>query len=254
MFRIIPGEYMSSILVGVSEFDVLVHEIGPDKQARLKSVFNYMQANIDLHSRQQGTSASHIEKRNLSWVYARFYAEIKEYPVLYQSITCRTWLSKLDRYLAHRDFTISGQNGVLMVSATGSLALIDRDTRKPVEIRVPAGKTVEIHNQRSVECSFSKIPSHENYSIKFRTSTRYEDIDINNHMNNASYAQMFYESLAGKVNGARLESIDIAFMGEVSHCDELVCFAEPAGEGVYHHKMVNETKGNVAALAVTRWR
>jgi len=72
----------------------------------------------------------------------------------------------------------------------------------------------------------------ESYSITYRTSARYEDIDANNHMNNASYAQMFYESIAGNLQGAELASIDISFKGEVSVHDELVCLSEPGADGV----------------------
>jgi len=240
--------------VGSRDFDIMVSDVGPDKKARLKSLFNYLQATIDMHSREKGTSATQLESRNLSWVYARFYAEVREYPSLYQSVTCRTWLSKLEPYLAHRDFTISDDKGEVMMVATGSLALINRDTRRPVEIKTPAGKVIEIYPERSVEFIPSRIPEMENYAIAYRTAARYEDIDINNHMNNASYAQMFFESLAGQVNGSELSSIDIVFRGEVSLRDELSCMCDGAGEGVYHHKMVNETRGGVSAFAVTRWR
>jgi acyl-ACP thioesterase len=240
--------------VGVSEFDVLVHEVGPDKKARLKSLFNYLQANIHAHSRKLGSSLSDIEVHNLSWVYARFYTEIKQYPVLNQKIICRTWLPKLDQYLAHRDFTISDENNNIILAATVSIALINRDTRKPVEIKVPEGKTVEIYTERSVDHSFGRMHDLESYSITYRTSARYEDIDVNNHMNNASYAQMFYESIAGHLQGTELASIDISFKGEVSVHDELVCLSEPGENVMYHHKMLNETKNNISALAVTTWR
>ncbi len=245
---------MNSGYVGVSEFDVMIHEVGPDKKARLKSLFNYMQANIDLHSKSKGTSAGHVESRNLSWVYARFYAEVRQYPVLYQKLTCRTWLSKLEQYLAYRDFTISDQDNNILIAARGSLALIDRSTRRPVEIKVSPNRTVELHSDSSVDYNFEKITNHKDYSIINWSSARYEDIDINNHMNNASYAQIFYESIAAHNGMDELASIDIAFRGEVSLRDQLVCLTEPVAWGVYHHKMINETKGNVSALAVTKWR
>ncbi|HPS59083.1 MAG TPA: thioesterase [Spirochaetota bacterium] len=245
---------MNSRYVGVSQFSIMIHDVGPDKKARVKSIFNYMQANVDEHSRKQGTSLGDIEALNLSWVYARFYAEVRQYPVLHQKIICSTWRSKLEQYLAYRDFTICDENNNVLVAATASLALINRDTRKPAEINVPSSKLFETHSERAVDHTFGRIPDRENYGITYSTSARYEDIDVNNHMNNASYAQVFYESLAGQVNGAELATIDIAFRGEVSLRDELTCLAEPVDSGIYHHKLLNHTKGNVSALAVTKWR
>lgn len=245
---------MDSRYIGVSEFGVMIHDVGPDKKARVKSIFNYMQANVDEHSRKQGTSLRDIESLNLSWVYARFYAEVRQYPVLHQKIVCRTWRSKLEQYLAYRDFTICDENNNVMVAATASLALINRDTRKPAEINVPSSKLFETHGERSVDYTFGRIPDREIYDITYRTSARYEDIDVNNHMNNASYAQMFYEGLAGQAPVTELASIDIAFRGEVSLRDELTCLAQQAHSGIFHHKILNNTKGNVSALAVSKWR
>jgi len=245
---------MDSKYVGVSEFYVMLHDVGPDKKCRLKSLFNYMQANVDEHSRKQGTSLGDIEALNLSWVYGRFYAEIRQYPVLHQKLICSTWRSKLEKYFACRDFTICDENRNVLAAATAILALINRDTRKPSEINVPSSKLFETHPVRSVEYSFEKIPDLENYGITYRTSARYEDIDVNNHMNNASYAQLFYENLVGRIDGGELASIDIAFRGEISLHDDLICLAEPANDGAYNQKIINHTRGNTAALALTKWR
>ena len=245
---------MDNKLIGVSNFEVMIHEVGPDKKARLKSLLNYLQANIDADSMKHGTSVVQIESHNVTWVYARFYAEVTRYPVLHQKIICRTWLSKLEPYLAHRDFTISDENNNIMLGATASIALINRETRKPAEIKVPEGKIVEIYPERSVNCGSGRIDNLKDYTFTYETSARYEDIDINNHMNNSSYAQMFYESLAGKTEYPELASIDISFRGEVSFRDELTCLSQPDADGMYNHKMVNETRGNVSALAVTKWR
>lgn len=248
------GVSMDSRYVGVSQFSIMMHDVGPDKKARVKSIFNYMQANVDEHSRRQGTSLGDIESLNLSWVYARFYAVIRQYPVLHQKIICSTWRSRLEQYLAYRDFTICDENKNVLVAATASLALINRDTRKPAEINVPSSKLFETHAERSVEYTFGKITDIENYPVTYRTAARYEDIDVNNHMNNAAYAQMFYESFAGHVDKTELASIDISFRGEVALHDELICLSGPSGEGDYRHKILNNTKGNVSALASTKWR
>jgi acyl-ACP thioesterase len=150
--------------------------------------------------------------------------------------------------------TIRDENNDLLLAATASVALISRDTRRPFEIKVPEGKVVEIYPERSVNYNYGRISELEKYNFAYRTSARYEDIDINNHMNNASYAQMFYEGLAGEMGNMELASIDISFRGEVSLRDELVCFSQPGEGGMYHHKMLNETRNNISALAVTRWR
>jgi acyl-ACP thioesterase len=86
---------------------------------------------------------------------------------------------------------------------------------------------------------------------------RYEDIDINSHMNNASYAQMFFESGYSAIrNGMILNSIDIMFKGEVLYDETIRCSSfhiDGAGKNFYH-RAFNENRGRVSAAAVTNWR
>jgi len=239
---------------GRIEFEVLIHDAGPDRKARLKSMFNFLQDTVDIHARMHGTSINDIEKLNLSWVYSRFYAEIKRYPGLHEKITCRTWRSKLDRYLAYREFTINDSSGIPILAATSSLALINKETRKPTELKIPSSSLFETIPEKAVEFRFDRLPQPDSYDYSHKSVTRLEDIDVNGHMNNASYAQHFFESVYGRMDEKELTFIDIAFRGEVSWRDELTCLASPAGNGIYFHKMVNETRGNTSALAATGWR
>lgn len=236
------------------EFEVMIHDAGPDKKARLKSMFNFLQDTIDIHARKQGTSVRDIEDLNLSWVYSRFYAEVKRYPELHERIQCRTWRSRLDKYQAYREFSILDSENKPLLLATSSLVLIDNNTRRPVPLNLPSSSLFETIPERAAEFSCSRIPELETYELTFRTHARYEDIDINSHMNNASYAQLFLESLPSMIGTYEIESIDISFRGEISYLDVITCLSDRGKEGEYYHKMINETKGIVSALAVTRWR
>ena len=245
---------MGSGLIGTVEFEVMIHEAGPDKKARLKTLFNYMQAAADAHSRTQGTSLGDFESSNLSWVYSRFYADVMRYPFLYEKLTCSTWRSKIEKQLAFREFSIKDSQGKVLVAATSTLALINRDTRKPVDLDSSSGIFFKTVPERAVDYTFNRIPVKDVPEFTYRSGARYEDIDVNNHMNNSSYAQNVYESLLGRIPETELASIDIAFRGEVSFRDELVCFSAAGEDGAYYHRMLYETKNSVSALAVTVWR
>lgn len=236
------------------EFEIMIHDAGPDKKARIKSMFNFLQDTIDIHARVQGTSVRDIEDLNLSWVYSRFYAEVKRYPSLHEKIRCRTWRSRLDKYQAHREFTIHDSNDKPLLSATSSLVLIDRDTRRPVPLNLPSSRLFETIPDKAADYTRDRIPELESYEFTYRTHARYEDIDINSHMNNASYAQLFFESMPELAGSRELASIDISFRGEVSYLDVITCLSDRCSDNEFCQKMINETKGNVSALAMTRWQ
>lgn len=115
-------------------YEVQIHEAGPDSKARVKTLFDYMQSAADRHSKSLGTSLSLMSGQNLTWVYTRFYTVVERYPEMYDKVYCKTWRSEVTNGLVSREFILSGENGIVYVKATSSLALIDRTSRKPVPI------------------------------------------------------------------------------------------------------------------------
>ncbi len=234
-------------------FTVQIHEAGPDLKARVKSLFNYMQTSADMHSKNLGTSVSLMSEKNLTWVYSRFYAEIENYPRLYEKIYCHTWRSVVLKGLVCREFVISGEDGEIGVRATSSLALIDKTSRKPVPIPEFITSQLENGEGRSIDFPCDIVEQKDKFDYICDVKARYEDIDINGHMNNASYAAVFFENAYEILRDKMvMKSIDISFRGEIAYGDELECrLSEADFPGKYYHKLFNKTKGKVSAAAVT---
>lgn len=239
-----------------AEFEVMIHDAGPDSKARVKSIFNYMQSAADRHSRDLGTSVSIMSEKNLTWVYSRFYAVLEHYPKLYDKIRCETWRSVLLGNFICREFLIRRDDGRIGVRATSSLALIDKNSRKSVPIPDIITSKLEYSKGRSIEFSSKTVEHRNEFDYIYTMKTRYEDIDINGHMNNASYASFFFESVFENLSGSMImKSIDISFRGEILFKDELECgvSADKESPGKFYHRLFNKTKGRVAAYAVTIW-
>jgi medium-chain acyl-[acyl-carrier-protein] hydrolase len=96
----------------------------------------------------------------------------------------------------------------------------------------------------------------DEYDYLYYTKAKYDDIDINGHMNNASYASIFFESIYEKLKGrVILKSIDIFFKGEINYGDDLECQVTLLKnfDYLFYHKLFNKTKGRFSAYAVTQW-
>lgn len=248
---------MSKNVTGISEFDVRLYDCGPDGKARVRTLFNFMQSTADSHSKSLGTSLNLMADKNLTWVYARFYAEILSCPSMYDSVECETWRSGIINGMANREFVMRDSAGGDILRATSSLALIDRGTRKPVDIPDYIQNQVAADKGRALSYAAFPVEKTGKNDYIYTINTRYEDIDINGHMNNASYAQMFFESgYSGIQGGAVLKSIDIIFKGEVLYNDVIRCFSYPVDgeEKQFYHRAFNETGGRVSSVAITDWR
>jgi len=239
-----------------SEFVVQIFDVGPDSKARIKSLFNYMQCSADLHSKSLGTSLTSMSEQNLTWVYGRFYAVVYDYPKIYDKIYCNTWRSRMIDNFVCRDFIIKNDKGDFFAKAIASLALIDKTNRKPVAIPESIRTQLEYSDEINLEFPDGIATKTGEYDYFYCTKARYDDIDINGHMNNASYAGIFFESIYEKLKaGAILKSIDIFFKGEINYGDELECQVTSLknSQHFFYHKLLNKTKERFSAYAVTQW-
>lgn len=248
---------MSKTETGVSVFDVRLYDCGPDGKAGIRTLFNFMQSTADNHSKSLGTSVNLMSEKNLTWVYARFYAEIISYPAMYETVKCETWRSGITDGMVNREFIMKHSAGGEILRATSSLALIDRGTRKPVAIPDFIQNQFADDKGRALNYVAFPVDKTDKNDYIYTLRTRYEDIDINSHMNNASYAQMFFESGYSAIhNGSILNSIDIIFKGEVLYDETIRCSSLhiDGADKNFYHRAFNENRGRVSAVAVTNWR
>lgn len=242
---------------GTSEFEVMLYDSGPDGKARIRTLFNFMQSAADSHSKSLGTSVHLMSERNMTWVYSRFYTEIIKYPEMYDIVRCVTWRSGIIDGMVNREFIMTTEDDAEILRATSSLALIDRGTRKPVDIPDFISGQLETGRGRALEYKLSPIARPENTEYIYTAKTRYEDIDINGHMNNASYAQIFFESgYSALGQGSELIAMDILFKGEILYDDVIECGSVYADRDkrLLYQSAFNSSRGRVSAAAVTMWR
>lgn len=240
---------------GARKFEVMFYDTGVDSRATVRSLYNYMQAAADEHSRSLGTSLNDFANKNLTWVYSRYYTEVFALPRIYDRIVCETWRSGYTGNFVKREFNISGSNGKKLVAAVASLALIDINKRKPVEIPDYLKEQLEPARGEAIAYSFPSIEKIENYDYIYDFKVRYEDIDINRHMNNASYAQILFESVIDRFeNRYELKSMDINFKGEAFAGDMLECMVKETGSGIFLHKIINRDNKRVILNAKSLWK
>ena len=244
---------MENRIMGSKEFEVMLYDAGPGGTATVRSIFNYMQSAGDSHSRSLGTSLSDFADKNLAWVYSRYYVKILSMPRIYRKIICETWRSGINGNFVLREFTLSGVEGEKLVEAAASLALIDTVTRKPVMIPEHIKEELAIWNHSNMNYNFPPIEKIADFDYIYKTKVRYEDMDINRHMNNASYAQLVCESVISNFASIDIETLDMNFRGEAFTGDELDCYVKKIDAGLFLHKITGK-EGRVLLTARSEWK
>ncbi len=243
-------------------FEVLFYHLDRNGYGTLQTAMNFMQATANMHGRTMGTSLEDLSEESYTWVFSRFHIEMVHYPVHYDRIWVDTWRSTSKKCFAFREFQMFNDAGTLIGAASASAVLMDKLSRKPVDIPDYIQKQFAPEEGRGLDVDFKPIqgPETEDYVKLF--SVRLSDIDMNQHVNNTSYVDWIIESLPESVlMNKRLLSCEIGYKEEAFYGDTIrscsgLDAVQPAvsqNKESYLHRLVRERDQKTTTLARTVW-
>lgn len=178
-------------------------------------LMNELQSMADRHAEILGCGRTYLLENNLAWVVTHYLVDIIEMPRENIELTFKTWPANQDALRATRDFEIRGPDGRLMVRATSQWILIDMARRRPLRLQEHL-PTWPICTSRAWDRTFEKFADftpHKTHVFK----CRFDDIDVNQHINNAVYAVWATESVGYPYrNDHVLRRIELNFKHEIS--------------------------------------
>ncbi len=178
-------------------------------------LMNELQSIADRHAEILGCGRAYCMENGVGWVVMYYLVDIMELPAEGEELTFSTWPSCQDALRATRDFEIHGSDGRLMVRATSQWIMIDMASRRPLPLVNHLSPDVVVPH-RAYGCAFEKFPDFDTNKTHVM-KCRFDDIDVNQHINNAVYAVWATESVGFQYRGThKLRKIDINFKKEVN--------------------------------------
>jgi len=205
-------------------------------------LMNELQAAADAHAEMLGAGRTYLLENNLAWVVTHYLVDILELPREGEDLRVITWPSCQDSLRATRDFEIRGADDRLMVRATSQWILIDMARRRPLRLNehLPPWP---ICTSRAWDRTFDKFGDFspvKSHVIK----CRFDDIDVNQHINNAVYAVWATESV-GYVyrNEHTLRRIELNFKKEIKpDTPQVIVDVVIDGDVSYHKIRTDDTE------------
>lgn len=206
------------------EYTVRSYEGDKYGNLRIVAMMNIFQDIADIHAAEMGLGMDYCKERSLAWIGANYHLVIESFPQIHQQIMVRSWPSAEKKLGTYRDYVIEDKNGNIMVRASCQWVLINFIKKRPVSLRenLPQYQAIE---ERAVETNFPKIEdiNHCDYNIDFKI--RFDDIDFNNHVNNAVYPLWATEAVPEDFRLKHFpQELEIAFkkealFGEIVHVE-----------------------------------
>ena len=216
-------------------------------------LMNELQGMGDTHAEMLGCGRTFIHENNIAWVVTHYLVDIVEMPRNGEILTYSSWPAVQDNLRATRDFEIHGTDGRLLVRATSQWILIDLERRRPLRLNEWLRVQWPTDMPRAYDRKFEKFPdftADKTHILK----CRFDDIDENQHINNAVYAVWATESVGYEYrNTHELCGIELNYKHEISPTTPQV-YIDVKIDGLTTHHRIRTDETSENAQVVCHWR
>jgi len=235
------------------EFQIRSYECDKNGYLRMVTLMNILQDAADLSATSLGFGFDFCLKTGLAWVGTNYHIQISRLPIVHEKIKIQTWPSGENKFMAFRDFVVFDENGVEIMKATSQWVLVDVARKRPVSLDQYLPEYMYI-DERVLGQDFAKLlpPEKEDYSKEFEA--RFDDIDLNRHVNNAIYPLWACEALPADFHEKYLPTeIEISFKKECL-CGQRVKVKTSLDALVSSHHIVCLSEPKDLALLRISWK
>ena len=198
---------------------------------------------------------SYIVKHNLAWFLLKYRIEFDEYPERLYELDIKTEPRGYNKLFAFRDFTICS-NDKTIGRAASQWVLVDLESKNMANVSevLKDNTYMKPAEKRSDDLSYGKIKIPENFDIEKIFEIRYDDLDVNKHVNNANYIVWAFEPLEFDFRRThRLKSIDIVFKKEIKYGSKVLVLTS-ISENITTHILKNAETNEELCHVQAEWK
>lgn len=207
-----------------------------DRSDRLTiaSVYNYCQEVAGNHATGLGVGTAYMQANGIVWILARMSALLDQRSASGTELVVRTWPRGTDRLFAIRDYELVSTAGAVLGRGRSAWMVVDAATFRPRRPEALAQGLPTNEGRDSLADGALAIKAADGLALAARRSVAYSDIDCNNHMNNARYAQWIQDTIDPEtLASANRMRLDINYLAEMKpgSSAELWVGGQPGSDG-----------------------
>ncbi|OWM66002.1 palmitoyl-acyl carrier protein thioesterase, chloroplastic-like [Punica granatum] len=206
------GRIVQDGLVFRQNFSIRSYEIGADRTASIETLMNHLQETALNHVKSAGLlndgfgRTPEMYKRNLIWVVAKMQVLVNRYPTWGDTVEVNTWVSRSGKNGMRRDWLISDcETGEILTRASSVWVMMNKKTRKLSKIPDEVRNEIEPHFVDSApvieedDRKLRKLDEDTADFIRKGLAPRWNDLDVNQHVNNVKYIGWILESAPAEI-------------------------------------------------------
>lgn len=216
-----------NLLSKIGSYDFLVEPFHCDfsNHIFIGHLGNHLLNAADFHSNERGYGMDYLNTVHKTWVLSRFVMEMNEMPEAYDRITIDTWVENVMKFFTSRNYAIRNKEGKVYGYGRSIWAMIDTDSRQPVDILQERDGLITKYIETEKECPiepFKRVKVAKTAECIHHVETHYSDVDVNGHINSVKYIEHILDMWTIEwYKTHRLKRLDIAYVAESYFGDTL---------------------------------
>lgn len=196
------------------EYLIKSYECDKNNHLRLLTLLNIFQDMAGTHAYKMGVGIDFCIEHKLAWVGSNYHIKINSLPQMHQKVMVVSWPAVENKLTAIREFQVVNKLGEILVNASSQWVLISAEKKRPVFLRdnLPEYTIVP---ERVLQTDFPKMKEIERTDYEAEFTVRFDDIDLNNHVNNAVYILWATEAVKPEFRMSHIPSeLEVTFKKE----------------------------------------
>lgn len=239
----------------VTNYTIRSYECDRNNNLRILTLMNIFQDIADTDAARRNFGLDFCIANGMTWVGSNYVLEINRLPKIHENITIETWPSAKNKLSAYRDFVVYGEEGKPIIKASSQWILINLERKRPVSPLeyMPEHTPIE---ERAINTDFPKIVVAEDNDCSFKFRVRFDDIDLNKHVNNAVYILWATEAISPEFRLAHNPAkISINFRKEGYMGEKILVKTKMNGNTSYHSiNTYDSDNDRELARAIIEWK
>lgn len=205
------------------------------------------------HAQHLGAGYSALVEEKLFWALSRIRVEILRMPKWGDEIHIETWPCRLVGPFFRRDFIFYNDHNEVICRGVSGWLLISTENMRPQRADRLSFELPFNQGKYALESFPDRINGKAELPV-FSKKILYNEIDVNNHVNNTRYLDWVMDCFDSNFYLAHeLKSFSLEFLSEMHWGDEVELMSGEEGSSI-HIQAVNLQSGKVAFKADLEWK
>lgn len=229
-------------------------EMDYDLVLKPSALLQFLQDMASDNAENLGFGYSFVVKNNLAWFLLKYRIEFAEYPKGLYDLTFKTQPRGYNKLFAFRDFEIwSGEKRIGRAASTWALVNLDTKGMAPVSECLKDNPYMLPFEKQEDDLAYGKVKPPEKVDVEHEFEIRFDDLDVNKHVNNANYIVWAFEPLDFEFRKTHiLKSLDMVFKKEIQYGHKVLTQIEIQGDKTIHI-VKNKDTGEDLCMVSAEW-